>query len=71
MDTKLSYSVTEFCELNSLSKTKFYDLLKKGQAPVCMRVGERLFISCEAAAAWRRQMEIAPTRAPNVLSVSA
>lgn len=54
---KTSLSVAEFCEANSISRDTFYQLLKRGQGPVIMKVGRRTLVSCEASAAWRRAME--------------
>lgn len=50
-------SVSQFCEAHSISRTKFYALVKEGQAPRTFKVGDRTLISREAAAEWRAEME--------------
>jgi predicted DNA-binding transcriptional regulator AlpA len=57
MDTKDSYSVIEFCQRHGISRSAFYNALKVGEGPRLMRVGNRVMISREAAAEWRRQRE--------------
>ena len=54
---KLAYTVPQFCDGFCLSRTHFYDLLKKGRGPRTMKVGRRTLISAEAAAEWCRRME--------------
>jgi hypothetical protein len=53
------YSIDEFCAAHRVSRRKFYDLLEHGLGPRLMRVGSRILISVEAAAAWRREREMA------------
>ena len=53
----LASSVDEFCEEHRISRSFYYDLLKKNQGPKTMKVGARRLISHEAAAEWRRRME--------------
>jgi predicted DNA-binding transcriptional regulator AlpA len=50
-------TLEEFCSQNGICVATFYNLKKIGKAPRSMKVGWRRFISIEAAAAWRRQME--------------
>lgn len=53
------YTVTEFCaEHGGISRVLFYKLQKEGRGPRLMKVGRRTLISAEAAADWRRQMEL-------------
>lgn len=54
---KLAYTVPQFCGGFCLSRTHFYDLLKKGRGPRTMKVGRRTLISAESAAEWCRRME--------------
>lgn len=54
---KHSFSIKEFCELHAISRSFFYLLRDKGEAPRLMKVGRRTLISAEAAAEWRRNME--------------
>lgn len=64
----LAVSVTEFCHSHSISRTTFYELVKRGEAPRFMKVGTRTLISAEAAAEWRRRMESRGIeRAPGVV----
>ena len=54
---KQSFSISEFCKLNDISRSLFYLLRVKGKAPRVMKVGRRTLISVEAAAEWRKDME--------------
>jgi predicted DNA-binding transcriptional regulator AlpA len=54
---KHSFSIKEFCELHTISRSFFYLLREKGEAPRLMKVGRRTLISAEAAAEWRKSME--------------
>lgn len=51
------YTVAQFCNDYSISRTHFYQLGKDGRGPDLMKVGRRTLISAEAAARWRKQME--------------
>ena len=53
-----AFSVDEFCAAHGISRAMFYKLGKKNNAPRIMRVGTRTLISEEAAADWRRRMEV-------------
>jgi predicted DNA-binding transcriptional regulator AlpA len=55
--TKAAFSIDEFCADHGISRAMFYILKKTGKAPAEMKVGTRVLISIEAAAAWRRPME--------------
>jgi predicted DNA-binding transcriptional regulator AlpA len=52
-------SVDQFCHAHGVNRDTFYSLLKKGEAPECMRLGRRRLVSFEAAARWRAQREAA------------
>lgn len=54
---QLVFTIYEFCNLHKVSKTTFYEMLKTGDAPRVMKVGNKTLISAEAAADWRRKME--------------
>jgi hypothetical protein len=54
-----AYSVEEFSNAHGFRPTLFYELMKDGIGPVTFRVGRRVFISIEAAEAWRRTREAA------------
>ena len=53
-----AFSIEQFCKRHNLCRATFYNLEKAGRAPHVMKVGARKLISAEAAAAWRRQMEV-------------
>ena len=54
--------VNGFCAKHDMSRTKLYDLWSKGQGPRFFYVGNQRRISDEAAAEWRRSMELAAER---------
>jgi hypothetical protein len=56
---KKVFSISEFCRAHGIGRSSYYNLKKAGRAPVEMTVLSRKMISEEAAAAWRRQMEVA------------
>jgi hypothetical protein len=53
------FSVSEFCRRNRISVQLFYKLKPLGLMPKTFRLGARVLISREAAAAWRREREAA------------
>jgi hypothetical protein len=54
-----AYSVDEFCRRHGISPQLFYKLKPFGLMPRTFRLGARVLISREAAAAWRREREAA------------
>jgi len=52
-----AFDIRNFCDYHMISRSHFYNLLKKNLAPRMMHVGKRKLISEEAAAEWRRAME--------------
>ena len=50
-----AFSIEEFCRRHRISVQLFYKL--REQMPVTFRVGSRVLVSREAAAAWRRARE--------------
>jgi hypothetical protein len=52
-----AYSIEEFCARHRISPQLFYKLKPLGLMPATFRVGTRVLISREAAAAWRRARE--------------
>ena len=52
-----AYSVQEFCARHRISPQLYYKLRRQGLMPVTFRLGTRVLISREAAAAWRRARE--------------
>ena len=57
IDDTDSFGVAEFCRRHGFSTQLFYKF--KSNMPVTFRVGTRVLISREAAAAWRRKREAA------------
>ena len=55
----MALSIRQFCIAHDLSIDKFYLMNREGSGPETMRHGGRTLISVEAAAAWRREREIA------------
>jgi hypothetical protein len=49
----------DFCSRHGISRSSYYLLKKAGIAPRLMQVGDRVLISREAAAEWRRERETA------------
>ena len=60
---RAAYTIDEFCVAHRISRRKFYELEEEGIGPRLMRVGSRVLISVEAAAAWRAEREVASTQA--------
>jgi len=52
-----SFGIKEFCASHGISRAQFYVLKDEGRAPRTYTVGRRRYVSAEAAAEWRRQME--------------
>jgi hypothetical protein len=59
IDDADAFSVTEFCRRNRISVQLFYKLKPQGLMPPTFRLGARVLISRETAAAWRREREAA------------
>ncbi|WBL76026.1 hypothetical protein I3J27_23685 [Bradyrhizobium xenonodulans] len=56
-------SIDEFCARHRISRRLFYKLKSEGLMPVTFKLGTRVLISREAAAAWRRALEADATAA--------
>jgi len=54
-----AYSLAEFATRHSISKSHLFDLMRSGLGPRVIKAGRRSLISAEAAADWRKQMEVA------------
>lgn len=52
-----AYSITEFCDAHGISQALYFNLKKRKQTPREMKLGRRILISQEAAAAWRAERE--------------
>ena len=55
----MAYSIRQFCQAHSISVDTYFRLQRAGLGPAPMKVGGRTLISVEAAAAWRRDRELA------------
>ena len=51
------YSVEEFCRAHSFSKAHYFNLKKAGLHPQEVRYGNKIIITRQAAADWRRDCE--------------
>jgi phage terminase small subunit len=51
-----AYSIAEFCDAHSISRSTYYRLKRHGLAPAEMLVLGKPLISVEAATSWRAQM---------------
>jgi hypothetical protein len=56
---RAAYTIDEFCAAHRLSRRKFYDLQEHGIGPRLMRIGSKVLVSVESAAAWRAEREVA------------
>ena len=52
-------SISRFCARHDISRATYYNLRQAGLGPREMRIGTRVLITVEAAAAWRREREAA------------
>ncbi len=52
-----AYSVDAFCRAHSLSRSKFYEMLRSGDGPRVMKCGAKTLVSVEAARDWRLARE--------------
>jgi hypothetical protein len=63
---RCAFSVDEFCEAHRISRAHYYNLRKLGLGPDEARAGDRVIITVEAAAHWRKQRTAASKRSsPN------
>jgi hypothetical protein len=56
-DASQAYTILEFCERYRISRPFYYKLKNLGAAPRETRLGNRVLITPEAAAAWLRERE--------------
>jgi hypothetical protein len=54
-----AFSIDEFCLRHCFSRAYFYKLRQEGKGPREMHLGDRVLITAESAAAWRRDREAA------------
>lgn len=50
-----AFTVQEFCDAHRISRSQYYELKKLKLAPAEKRVLEKIIITVESAARWRRQ----------------
>ena len=53
----LVFTIKTFCSAHPMSAAKFHALVAEGKGPRLMRVGRRVYITAESAAAWRAERE--------------
>jgi predicted site-specific integrase-resolvase len=58
----LAFTIKEFCDAHRISRSHFYEMEKKGLAPVITNLNGKLIILAEAAATWRRKRLAAGSR---------
>jgi hypothetical protein len=61
---RCAFSVDEFCTAHRISRAHYYNLRKLGLGPDEARAGDRVIITVEAAARWRKQRTAASKRSP-------
>jgi hypothetical protein len=54
-----AFTIKEFCESHKISQAFYYVMKNEGWGPAEMHAGQRVLISQEAAAEWRRAREAA------------
>lgn len=54
---RAAYTIREFCQARRISKSTYYNLRKQALGPDEARVRDRVIITMEAAARWRRARE--------------
>jgi len=53
--SRAAFSINEFCRSHGFSRATFYNLIAAGEGPELLRVRNRVLITPEAAARWRRR----------------
>jgi predicted DNA-binding transcriptional regulator AlpA len=56
-ETRIAYSINEYCDAMRISRGTLYNLWKAGRGPRRMKIGCRTIISVEAAAEYQRRCE--------------
>ena len=57
------FTIATFCVAHHISEAFYFKLKNQGLAPREMRIGSRVFVTFEAAAAWRAEREAATAAA--------
>jgi len=55
--SKQAYSISDFLEAYSLSRSALYRLWKEQRGPVTLRIGRKVIILVEDAKLWAEQMK--------------
>jgi predicted DNA-binding transcriptional regulator AlpA len=63
-----AFDIKSFCEAYGLSRSYYYVLRARKQAPREMKIGRRVLISTDAATAWRRAHEKRQASSPTPIS---
>ena len=50
-----AFTIQEFCDAHRLSRAQFYELQRRGLAPDVTRLLDKIIITVESAAAWRKR----------------
>jgi hypothetical protein len=50
-----AFTIQEFCDAHRISRAQFYELQRRGLAPAVTRLLDKIIITFESAAAWRRR----------------
>lgn len=56
LENKL-YTISEFCEINRITKPFFHKMKKNGSSPKIIRLGKKVLISGKSIIEWREKME--------------
>jgi hypothetical protein len=51
----LAFSISQFCSLHNISRSKLYQLWAVGRGPRVKQIGRKKIITTEAAAEWRQR----------------
>jgi hypothetical protein len=57
-----AFTVAEFCDAHRISRSQYYKLKKKKLGPAETKALDKIIITAESAAAWRRKHTDPPTR---------
>jgi hypothetical protein len=57
------FSIPSFCSAHGISESFFFQLRAEGRGPRVLKLGARVFVTHEAAAAWRKARERASVTA--------
>jgi hypothetical protein len=57
-----AFTIQEFCDAHRISRAQFYGLQQRGLAPDVTRLLDKIIITFESAARWRKQRTAASKR---------